>query len=138
MAILIYDNGGSYSDHSIHFYNTIGFDLMDAENIAMADNPIGHIIGVAESINWFEGGAVPIGDIIQPDQFLNTEIVAIKSDYIHKYVYVLNMKLINTLGKPLIKKLFDYNKWKIEDTLPKYYAEKDKVMIIWKNLYEYV
>jgi hypothetical protein len=62
--ILIWDNGEQYSDHSIYFIDSAGYNIKDCMTLIKSWQPDGFLLGRAKEVKWFEGGAARVDDLI--------------------------------------------------------------------------
>lgn len=67
--IYIWDNGGSYSDWSLEFIET---DKPEEIAKALILSRGGEIVGRAERIEWWSGGAKPLGEFLDLWDFFDS------------------------------------------------------------------
>ena len=74
--IVVWDNGGEYSDHKICFVDTLNYDVDDClkllSNLSWYDS---HIICSAQDVKWFKGGAIDIDKFISFWSLKNKNII---------------------------------------------------------------
>lgn len=123
--IFIYDNGESYSDHSLYFIEVDG----DAEKIERlivsarrTQNPNGKVIGRTDSIRWAnEEHNTSLGSVVHPiDMFTKSDlnpddervafVRTFKGNQTSVECFVLNEETFSLLNRSLLRTLV--NDWR--------------------------
>lgn len=124
--IIVWDNGGEYSDHSIRFLKIDSKNEGDIKKIELAlklKNEHSHIIMIAENVDWW-GGTTTKLDEKDNRMFLNIDdLFKWVTDDMRNGYSVFKKEEAEFLGREFIKKYFSF------DDLDNNYLSEEEIKI---------